>query len=241
MNSNQTFPLLSWSKIKLFFQCPRCFFKEQRLLIRHPGLDSEQFSLSNLVDELWKKELNIYREQQTPHPLFATKTNNALPFAHASLITWQDYKMGLRIKDSNNQFELLGVLDDLLVNESNELIVLDYKTTANLTNITCDSASLRGLHNQMQVSFYAYLLQALGYKVNLEAYIVYNLALNNCLKFNQVLNFKTFLLPCRIDCTWIDNTLQAIRNCLNCTFMPKAANKCKFCKYELAGRLYNEN
>ena len=241
MYTQKSLPLLSWSRINLFEQCQRCFYKELLLQMKRPDIGADRFSLSNVVDELWKKELDVYRMKQIPHPLLANHTNNAVPLIHESLDDWRNYKRGLRAVDSLNDLELYGVVDDILINDDKELIVIDYKTTANPSNILQSLHMPSGRIHKRQVSFYAFLLKENGFKVNNEAFIVYSLALNNYEDFNQILNFKTFVLPYQVDYSWIENTIKAIRKCLNCGSIPKASNSCKFCSYELTWRSNYEN
>lgn len=241
MPKKQTFPLLSWSKIKLFKQCQRCFYKDLFLDIKRPEIDIEQFSLNNIIDELWKKELNIYRKQQMPHPLLANQTNNAVPLAHESLEDWKNYKKGIRSIDPINQFELCGVIDDLLINNNDELVVIDYKSTANPLNVTCDRRTLTVYYNHAQISFYAYLLKKNNFTVNKTAHLIYNLALNNRSDFQQKLEFEISILPCQIDYSWIEPTLQAAYKCLRQGHIPAPSKWCKYCACELGIVLTKSN
>ena len=67
---------LSRSKLELFMRCKRCFYIDRRLGVGHPS--GYPFSLNIAVDELLKKEFDIYRLEQKvhPHPLRTYPKNN---------------------------------------------------------------------------------------------------------------------------------------------------------------------
>ncbi|MGB4796047.1 MAG: hypothetical protein WBP23_02365, partial [Candidatus Saccharimonadales bacterium] len=58
---------VSRSKIELYMQCPRCFWLDVRHKITRPS--SPPFNINKAIDELFKKEFDVYREQKKPHPL----------------------------------------------------------------------------------------------------------------------------------------------------------------------------
>jgi ATP-dependent exoDNAse (exonuclease V) beta subunit len=116
-------------------------------------MDSEVFALNNAVDELWKKELDSYRKKQEAHPLLATSTNKAIPFGHDQLYNWQNYKQGIRFIDKLNQFELYGVIDDILINDKKELIIIDYKSTSNPLKSLVSPYTLIGRYKQSKTLF----------------------------------------------------------------------------------------
>src|SRR4029077_16162998 len=96
---------LSWSKVNLFLQCARCFYKEQALRMKRPGMDSDSFSLNNAVDTLWKKEFDVYRVQQIPHPIMIKNKIEAVPFKHEQFESWRNYRSGgVRFVDPDNAF-----------------------------------------------------------------------------------------------------------------------------------------
>ena len=74
---------LSRSKIELFIQCPRCFWLDARMRIKRPN--GPPFSLNNAVDELLKKEFDVYRKAAKPHPIMLDNQIKAVPFQHDDL------------------------------------------------------------------------------------------------------------------------------------------------------------
>ena len=68
---------ISRSKIDLFLNCPRCFYFDRRLGVAQPP--GYPFSLNSAVDKLLKKEFDIHRADETPHPLMKTYGIDAVP------------------------------------------------------------------------------------------------------------------------------------------------------------------
>lgn len=88
------FPL-SRSKVDLLRQCPRCFYLDRRLgIARPPGYP---FSLNSAVDAHLKKELDVQRWNEAPHPLMDEAGIDAVPFAHPELEIWMSNFKGIRI------------------------------------------------------------------------------------------------------------------------------------------------
>ena len=224
---------ISWRKFNLFLQCQRCFYKEQCLQMKRPETDPDCFSLNNAVDTLWKRELDACRTEGVTHPLFFKHKINAVPFVSDKIDDWRDYKRGIRVADDANNFELYGVIDDVLINDDQELVVIDYKTTANPVYVLADPQSLRGKVNKRQLSFYAYLLRKSGYKMANVSYIVCNLALCDRPAFQQSLEFESSVSAYPVDYLGVENTLRQIRCCLDKASIPCASSWCKYCSYEL--------
>ena len=63
---------ISRSKIELFYNCQRCFFKQVKLGLREPPMPS--WAINSAVDALLKKEMDFCRKEDRPHGIF--KENN---------------------------------------------------------------------------------------------------------------------------------------------------------------------
>ena len=233
MFSESSLSQISWRKISLFLQCQRCFYKEQCLHMKRPDVDPDCFSLNSAVDILWKKELDSCRTDGKVHPLLLKNDIFAVPFVSEKIDEWRDYKRGLRVADTVNNFELYGVVDDVLINGNKELVVIDYKTTANPAYVWAEPRSLRGRTNQLQLSFYAYLLRKGGYAVADVSYIICNLALCDRPSFQQSLEFESTVSTYAVDYVKTENVLRQIRCCLDQGTVPCVSQWCNYCKYEL--------
>ena len=119
---------LSRSKIDLFLECPRCFYLDRRLGVKRPSLPG--FTLNLAVDHLLKKEFDIYRAEGKPHPLMKSYGIDAVPFKHPNLNTWRENFTGVQYHHPATNFIVFGAVDDIWINPSEELHVVDYKATS---------------------------------------------------------------------------------------------------------------
>ena len=58
---------ISRSKFNNFLDCKRCFYLDRVKGLKEPGMPG--WALNSAVDELLKKEFDVYRKNQTPHPI----------------------------------------------------------------------------------------------------------------------------------------------------------------------------
>ncbi|HZW60652.1 MAG TPA: PD-(D/E)XK nuclease family protein [Candidatus Babeliales bacterium] len=228
-------PQLSWSKINLFMQCQRCFYKVEVLKRKHPGVDPDAFALNNAVDNLWKKESDIYREKQLPHPIMTANNIIAVPYNNPKIRIWRDYRAGgIRCIDTTNNFELFGVIDDIWINQQEELIIVDYKATEKHKNNSNNSNQKKwDSNNNNQMAFYGSLLKNNGYRVHNIGYFVQSSANRDKPTFNQRLEFETLIQPCVLNDGWVETTLGEIRQCINQEKIPEATEDCVHCKFDL--------
>jgi hypothetical protein len=219
---------ISRSKLDRFLECPRCFWLEARYGIGRP--DTPPFTLNNAVDELFKREFDVYRAQGEPHPLMERYDINAIPFAHPDLEEWRDaLKRGIRYLDSETNLELRGGIDDVWINEEQELHIVDYKATAGKSEVTLDDAWK--IQYKRQVEVYQWLFRANGFTVSPIAYFVYANGQNDRPMFDGVLSFDVTILPYEGDDTWIPKTLQNIKACLVADTAPASGTSCEYCAY----------
>ena len=119
---------VSRSKVELFIDCPRCFYVDRRLGVgRPPGFP---FNLNSAVDELLKREFDQYRSQGEPHPLITQNGIDAIPHQIDQLDDWRHNFTGVRYHHDATNLLIFGAIDDLWINSSEELIVVDYKATS---------------------------------------------------------------------------------------------------------------
>ena len=153
--SNDPFPL-SRSKVELFLDCPRCFYLDRRLGIGRPA--GFPFNLNAAVDELLKREFDRHRAAGTPHPMMREAGINAVPHSHPQLATWRANFKGVRTVHEPTGFALSGAIDDLWRDlETDELIVVDYKSTAKAGEVNIDADWQISYKRQME--FYQWLLR----------------------------------------------------------------------------------
>jgi len=225
---------LSRSKLDRFIECPRCFWMEARYGIGRP--DTPPFTLNNVVDELCKKEFDIYRDRQEPHPLMQTYGIDAVPYAHEKLEEWRDaFKRGIKYHDPETNLILRGGIDDVWQNKQGDLHIVDYKATGGKKEVTLDDEWK--IAYKRQVEIYQWLFRMNEFPVSPIAYFVYANAQNGRDAFNGVLEFDMTVLPYEGDDAWIYPELKRLRACLDSDEIPAKGKNCEYCPYrEEAGK-----
>jgi CRISPR/Cas system-associated exonuclease Cas4 (RecB family) len=127
-----------------------------------------------------------------------------------------------------------GGVDDIWVNPQEELIVVDYKATSKEGSLTTLADSPWEPQYRRQMGVYQWLLEKNGFAVAAEGYFVYANALQTPDEFADILTFETTVIPCSGDNDWIDETLPAIKSCLESDMFPKAGEDCEYCAYRTA-------
>jgi CRISPR/Cas system-associated exonuclease Cas4 (RecB family) len=139
---------VSRSKIDLFMQCPRCFWLDVRLGIKRPS--SPPFQINKAIDELFKKEFDVYRAKGEPHPIMLDNQLKAVPMQHAKLDDWRYNFTGVTTIHKPTNLHIFGAIDDIWVNEDGEAIVVDYKATAKAGEVNLDAPWQIGYKRQME-------------------------------------------------------------------------------------------
>lgn len=222
---------LSRSKIDLFLECQRCFYIDRRLGIgRPPGFP---FSLNSAVDGLLKKEFDGHRAAGTPHPFMKAYGLDAVPFAHEKMDEWRDsLRRGVTYVDPKTNFNVTGGVDDVWVNPAGELIVVDYKATAKVGEVSLDAEWQDGYKRQMET--YQWLFRKNGFKVSSTGYFVYVNGKMDAEAFDGKLEFSVKLIPYDGDTAWVEPTLAKAKACLMSDQIPEAHEECDYCRYRFA-------
>src|SRR3954471_6981713 len=204
----QTAPYkISRSKIELFMQCPRCFWLDGRLKIGRPS--SPPFNINKAIDELFKKEFDSYRAKGEPHPLMVSYQVDAIPFAHERLDVWRQNFTGVVAIHKPTNLHVFGAVDDIWVNQTGELIVVDYKATAKAADVSIDSDWQISYKRQLEV--YQWLLRQNGFQVSNTGYFVYTNGRFDLDGFADKLEFRTKVIPYTGHDSWIEPTLQKMK------------------------------
>jgi CRISPR/Cas system-associated exonuclease Cas4 (RecB family) len=225
---------LSRSKIELFMQCPRCFWLGERLKIKRPS--SPPFQINKAIDELFKKEFDVYRAKAQPHPMMTDNQIKAIPYAHDDLDTWRHNFTGVTSLHKPTNLHIFGAVDDIWVNDSGELIVVDYKATAKNAEITLDADWQIMYKRQMEI--YQWLLRQNGFVVNDTGYFVYTNGRMDLDGFNNHLEFRTKVIPYTGGDEWVEPTIIKMKDCLESDMPPVGTaamgGTCEFCDYARA-------
>ena len=226
---------LSRSKIDFFMECPRCFYVDNKLGTKRPGWPS--FNLNIAVDELFKKEFDIHREDGSPHPIMKEYEIESVPFKHPDLDKWRDNFAGLEHKHRATGLTVSGAVDDIWVTPKETLIVVDYKATSKEGRITELGDSPWETQYTRQLGVYRWLLERNGFVVETTGYLVYANADKSEKQFANQLQFETTLVPVETSIDWLEDTLVQIKECLESEVIPQSGETCEYCPYrEAAGK-----
>lgn len=219
---------LSRSKIDLFINCQRCFWLDRRLGIGQPP--GYPFSLNSAVDLLLKKEFDIHRARGNAHPLMKEYNIDAVPLAHEKIDEWRDaMRRGITHHHQPTNLLVTGGVDDVWVNKNGEYIIVDYKSTSKVGEISIDAEWQMGYKRQMEI--YQWLFAQNGYDVSKTGYFVYCNGKTDNEAFDGKLEFDIVVIPYKGDTSWISDTLTDIRNCLDKNNPPLASENCDYCRY----------
>lgn len=200
---------------------------------RPPGFP---FNLNSAVDALLKKEFDIHRANGTSHPLMEQYGVDAVPFQHPKMDLWRRNFDGIDHLHLGTRLMVSGAVDDVWINPQGELIIVDYKSTSKDEKIEAlDKDWHEGYKQQMEL--YQWLFRQNGFKVSDTGYFVYANAGKDKKAFDGVLEFEVTLVPHKGDDSWVENTLVAIKKCLESEELPKSSPECDFCAYrEMVGK-----
>jgi hypothetical protein len=213
-------------------QCPRCFWLDARLKIGRPS--SPPFNINKAIDELFKKEFDLYRAKGEPHPMMIDNQIKAIPFAHADLDKWRANFTGVSTVHEATNFYVFGAVDDIWIDDDKELIVVDYKATAKDSEVHINSAWQISYKRQIEV--YQWLLRQNGFAVSNTGYFVYTNGRLDLDGFNDRVEFITKVIPYVGSDSWIEPTLGRMKQCLEIDSMPPVGEAamggdCEFCIY----------
>ncbi len=229
---------LSRSKIDLFLECKRCFYLDRRLGVsRPPGYP---FSLNSAVDTLLKKEFDIHRAKGTKHPLMEKYGIDAVPIDHQDLAKWRHNFTGIQYLHKPTNLLIYGAIDDLWQNPKGEYIVVDYKATSKVGEITeLNNTWHNSYKRQMEV--YQWLLRQNGYKVSDVGYFVYCNGKTDLEAFDAKLEFDLTLIPYKGDDSWVEKTIFEIYETLNSDTIPEPSPDCDYCNYRRSALKHEKN
>ncbi len=219
---------LSRTKVELFMNCPRCFYLDRRLGIPRPA--GFPFNLNSAVDTLLKTEFDVYRTSGEPHPLMVEAGLKAVPHAHEHLDSWRNNFRGVRTIHAASNLEVYGAIDDLWRDlESDELMVVDYKSTSKNSEVNIDAAWQISYKRQME--FYQWLLRQQGQAVSRRGWFVYCNGRRDLPSFENRLEFSIKLIPYDGDDGWVEGTLLKIRQTLSADEPPAINHNCEYCSF----------
>lgn len=208
-------------------QCSRCFYLDRRLGISRPSMPS--FSLNNAVDLLLKKEFDQLRKKGEAHQLMKKYKIDAVPFQNPEMDRWRENFKGKEYHERENNFIVVGAIDDIWQNTRGELMIVDYKATSTERTITLEDEYKGAYKRQMEI--YQWIFRNSGYKVSRTGYFVFANAGKGKPSFDGLLEFELSVIPYTGETSWILPTLGKIRELLTQDTIPDFNFGCDHCKF----------
>ena len=150
-------PQLSATTLKLFQECPRCFWLHVNKKIERPRGPFP--SLPSGIDRVLKQYFDAYRSRNMLPPLIAGKFDGELSTT----------PLTLGFNDATTHARLWGKLDDCVILPDQRLAPLDHKTRASAP----DDVSYTMMYYKFQMDVYTLLLERNGHRTSRTAYVVY--------------------------------------------------------------------
>ena len=216
---------LSRSRIEVYMRCKRCFYLDRKCGTEQPPM--YPYTLNMAVDNLLKKEFDEYRIEGKSHPYLIENNIDAIPFSHPNLNDWRTNQRGIRYYHEATNFIVTGSVDDVWINSSHELVIVDYKATS----VKVDPDIIDRASYKRQMEIYQWLFRKNGFEVSEIGYFVYCNGDTNQARFQDKLLFKTSLLPYRGNDSWVEKTLLDIKECLSKDELPLSSEDCDYCNY----------
>ena len=228
-NPERTFKI-SRSKIELYFNCPTCFYKDAKIGLRKPPMPG--WAINSAVDDLLKKEMDYCRSKDRPHGIFKENGLNIKPFQHEDIEKWQHTFTGIQFNDEKHNFLIYGGVDDIMIDEEDKLVVVDFKATAKKADIlTTSDVYNNGESYKRQLEIYSWLLQKNNFDVSITGYLMYYNGDASKPHLGREMYFRRTLVPFKLDTSWIDPMVDDIYECLQKKEIPKSNENCEECIY----------
>jgi len=229
---------ISRSGLKLFLDCPRCFWLDIHHKVKRPP--GYPFTLSIAVDYLVKKEFDKYREKGILPPVLknyfdanpvklSEDDNWARLFNGEELPEWRNNFKGIAYDDETLNARLYGAVDDVLEFTGGSLGVIDYKSSGAREITIYDDY-------RKQMDVYNYILQQKGYETYPEAFFVfYKVIKEGETGFDNALKFTEEVRPVKVNTEWVGPAFEAAVELARQDEPPKesgnAQKHCDHCHY----------
>ena len=235
--SGKTFKL-SRSGIDSFIKCQRCFYLNKVGNIKDIGMPG--FSLNSAHDELMKKELDTYREKAEAHPYMESLNKNLIPFQHEKMEDWRNNFKGIAYHHKKTDLIITGAIDDVWIDtDTNELVIVEYKSTSTQSEIDLNDGTPWKEQYKRQIDIYQWLFRMNGFEVSDDSVFLYSNGIKTAEKFNDVMNFKTYVLEYKGSTDWVEPKIIEIKKVLDQTSIPSLNEECETCSYVESVQAYN--
>jgi len=225
---------LSRSRVENYIKCKACFWLEQIHRVKPP--DFPDFTINTTTDILLKRDADTVRGKSTLPIWEAHGLGHMIPFKHEHLDNWANsMQYGTNetyfnaVHEASN-IKLGGGLDDVFLNtETNQIHIVDYKSTAQGTKspekYIKKPVSLNDpwkISYKRQMDMYVWVARQKGFDVSDTGYFVYVDAQHKDIKGMLIdedpakawMAFDTSIIPYDADTSWVEPTLLEIKEFL---------------------------
>ncbi len=216
---------LSNSRLGLYTECPRCFWLHLNAGIKRP--DTIFPSLPGGLDTQFKRYFDQFRARGNLPPEVDGKVPGKLLSDMEIINRWRDWRRGLRYSPPWAEVELMGALDECLVDEAGFYYPLDYKTRGYAPKGDTPE------YYQDQMNFYTLLLEGNGHKTKRLAYLLYYHPVE--VKQHGLIQFVINVQEVATDPESAERLVKAAVAVLNGP-APASSAECGFCRFNVAVR-----
>ena len=203
---------LSASTLKIFQECPRCFWLHLNKRIERPRGPFP--SLPSGIDRVLKGYFETYRQQRRLPPLIHGKLDGMLSTT----------ALTLGFNDADTGARLWGKLDDCVILPDGRLAPLDHKTRASAPA----DIGYTEQYYKFQMDVYTLLLERAGHATSRTAYIVYYFPCDGVL--HEGFPFDTLVHRITTDPEGAYAVFSAACRCLQGS-LPASGAACAFCRW----------
>ena len=231
---------ISRSKLSNFLSCKRCFYLDRVKGLKEPSMPG--WALNIAVDELLKKEFDQYRKDQKPHPVMIKYNLDFIPFQHKDLdVCKNSLKGGISYLDEKTNLIIHGGIDDVWYDlKEKKIVVVDYKAQSTNYPVTPQSYLNSEWHMsyKLQMDIYVHILRKMNFDVSDMSYFYVCNGEKTNNSFENKIDFKTTLVPYKVNTSWIDGKLSDMKEVLNLNSPPDITLNCEKCAYLRGGKKY---
>ena len=211
---------LSNTRLGLFVECPRCFWLDLNAGIKRP--DTIFPSLPGGLDALFKRYFDQFRPSGELPPEVKGKLPGRLLPDVETINRWRDWRRGIRYTPPWAEVEVMGALDECLVDETGFFYPLDYKTRGYAPKADTHE------YYQDQMNLYTLLLESNGHKTKRLAYLLYYHPIQ--VKEHGLIQFDISLREMATDPEAAERLVREAVTVLSGP-APPSASSCGFCKW----------
>jgi hypothetical protein len=203
---------LSASTLKLFQECPRCFWLHLNKRVERPRGPFP--SLPSGLDRVLKGYFDTYRKRGMLPPLIEGKLEGTLSTT----------PLTLGFNDERTHARLWGKLDDTVILTDRRLAPLDHKTRASAP----EGVSYTEKYYKFQMDVYTLLLERNGHRTSRTAYVIYYFPLDG--ELHKGFPFGVAVHKIATDPEGAYAVFAAACRCLAGP-LPSAGEQCAYCRW----------